>query len=140
MAAFAPAVPAGVPAAAAEVVGLGAAAGVVVGVAGEGTAGLAGAAVEATAGGTGTPLAVDVALSWAWTAGENVPVMPVKVNFDENARAGTVDAAGSLRLMDSKRMKYWSLLAPTLGSGVNSTVAAVETSRLAVMSWSWVCC
>jgi len=40
-----------------------------------------------------------------WTSGGKVPVMPERVNLAEKARAGIAGAAGSLREMDSKRMK-----------------------------------
>jgi len=84
--------------------------------------------------------ALEAALIWAWTSGENVPVMPVMANFAENARAGAVGVVGSLRLIDSNRIKYWLLLGPMVGSGVNWIEPAVDTSRLGVMAWRSVCC
>jgi hypothetical protein len=65
--------------------------------------------------------------------GENVPVMPVMVNFEENACAGFAGVVGFLRLRESNRIKYWLLLGPIVGSGVNWTEPAVDTLRLGVI-------
>lgn len=84
--------------------------------------------------------ALDAPLIWACTSGEKVPVMPDIVNFAENDKAGAVGVVASLRPIDSNRIKYWLLLGPIAGSGVNWMEPAVETSRLGVMVWRSVCC
>jgi hypothetical protein len=84
--------------------------------------------------------AVDWPLIWAWTAAEKAPVMLARVNLAENARAGNWGCTESLRDRDSKRMKYWLLLGPMVGSGVNERVDTCETSVLLLRDWRRVCC
>ena len=62
-----------------------------------------------------------------WTVELNVPVIPLRVNLAENERYGLVGEVGLLSVMEEKRIKYWSLFAPTVASGVNMTVWICDT-------------
>jgi hypothetical protein len=56
-----------------------------------------------------------------------VPVIPLSVNLAEKERYGLLGLVGFFNDSEEKRMKYWSLLGPTLASTMKSIAAVVRT-------------